>query len=627
MKYLLVLLFFSWHAVLADVALGDPLFRENAVADYLIIAPADSGILTQARRLGELKNEKGLRARVVTTDSITRNVPGKDTQEKIRNLIMAAAGDWRITWVLLMGDYERIPARGVWSMEHDSAMNSIPMNSDIYYSCLGDGWEADRNGEYGTGVGEEGYRLICRFDSAGHYVCDSVVLESFGGVDFRPDVYLGRLPASNAADAEIMVDKILRYGYRPQNSDYTTRILFLGENALGSLYSMEDSGYIDDASYYWHRDMKPIYADPGSVFSGFGFDEIYEDSVTPDGKILDAEILRDTGVYLDQFSHGANLVYYVGHGDPLSWEIGSFTTPKTYLYEPQVRNFASGTLMNIITMACKTMLFNNGVCMAKSFMANPRGGAISYCANSGNDYPSSTITPLKDMAEYLANGSATRLVKAMVHGYLKNSSGINGFLFSKRAVLFARQFWGDPELELWTRPITAADTFSIGIFRISEGTYHVSVVPPEDSVFICLYKPGVLQQRGYARNGGITFTGIPDTLNAVKITATRHNFLPSQIQVDMGAIGIERQAAALGSGHTVQACPNPFNPATTIRIVRPFKKAAIRVYDVTGKILARFNNVRSRDTEWNAKGLPSGMYVLEVLVDGRTCRKTLVLAR
>jgi len=77
-----------------NITPSDPLFKQDAEVDYLIIAPAQSAILGQAQRLAGLKWEKGLRTRIVTVDSIVQHVQGADTCDKIRNL----AG----IWILMM---------------------------------------------------------------------------------------------------------------------------------------------------------------------------------------------------------------------------------------------------------------------------------------------------------------------------------------------------------------------------------------------------------------------------------------------------------------------------------------------------------------------------------------------
>jgi hypothetical protein len=66
-----------------------------------------------------------------------------------------------------------------------------------------------------------------------------------------------------------------------------------------------------------------------------------------------------------------------------------------------------------------------------------------------------------------------------------------------------------------------------------------------------------------------------------------------------------------------QNYPNPFNPSTTIRFAIPAAgMVSLKIYDVLGREVSGLVNstmqAGSYQVQWNAVGMPSGMYVYEL---------------
>ncbi|MCD6221042.1 hypothetical protein J7K25_02645 [bacterium] len=165
--------------------------------DYIIIT--NSTLASYFQPLIDHKIKRGLRARIVTTDDIYANYPGIDRQEQIRNFIKDAYTNWGIDYVLLGGDTEIIPKRGVYGSCEENTDNGIPC--DMYYGCLDGNWDADGDGIYG---------------------------EENDNVDFLAEVYVGRAPVETQEEVENFVNKTINY----ENSfsdPYLKKILFVGE--------------------------------------------------------------------------------------------------------------------------------------------------------------------------------------------------------------------------------------------------------------------------------------------------------------------------------------------------------------------------------------------------------------
>jgi hypothetical protein len=78
--------------------------------------------------------------------------------------------------------------------------------------------------------------------------------------------------------------------------------------------------------------------------------------------------------------------------------------------------------------------------------------------------------------------------------------------------------------------------------------------------------------------------------------------------------------------------PNPFNPATTIKVIVPHAgKMVIRVYDAIGREVGELYNgaidAGEYRSEWYSGALPSGMYICRVTLDGQRQSQKMFLIR
>jgi hypothetical protein len=92
-----------------------------------------------------------------------------------------------------------------------------------------------------------------------------------------------------------------------------------------------------------------------------------------------------------------------------------------------------------------------------------------------------------------------------------------------------------------------------------------------------------------------------------------------------------RPGPAVPSGLALSASPNPFNGATRIayRIARP-SWMDIRIFDIAGRQvdqLRRFASSSEGSFGWNAGGLATGVYFIQLTADQRSIRTKLLLIR
>ncbi|MBI9035547.1 MAG: T9SS type A sorting domain-containing protein [Bacteroidales bacterium] len=132
--------------------------------------------------------KRGYKSEIITVEYIESSMTGIDLQEKIRNYIIQEYQNYKIDYVLLAGDVEYIPYRGLYCKVESQITvidNDIP--SDLYYSALDGNWNYNNNNLWGE-IGEE---------------------------DLYPEVALGRFPCSNTDELHNMITKSLRYQNTP----------------------------------------------------------------------------------------------------------------------------------------------------------------------------------------------------------------------------------------------------------------------------------------------------------------------------------------------------------------------------------------------------------------------------
>jgi len=195
--------------------------------EYVIITSTD--LVDEFQALVDQKIGRGLTAGIVTTDYIYANydgmpgeVAGGDNPDKIREFIADAYANWGTQWVLLGGDVEVVPMRGVYVNDGSTVEENLP--TDMYYACLDGPWNSDGDtywGESNDGTGG-------------------------GDIDLVAEVYVGRAPVSNATEAANFVNKTIQYE-TTLHPNATTSV-FLGENLDTWSYGKYSCTAIRDAT-------------------------------------------------------------------------------------------------------------------------------------------------------------------------------------------------------------------------------------------------------------------------------------------------------------------------------------------------------------------------------------------
>jgi len=176
----------------------------GAAAEYVVVTTEEL-----AEVFGEyaswLSERNNLTTRVKLLSDIRSEYSGRDDAEKIRNFIIDAYETLGTRYVLLGGDSDPdatvIPHRGFYGNTNGEEDFDIP--SDLYFASLDGNWDHNGNGIFGEKKdGPNGQ-----------------------DVDLMADVFVGRIPAQNAAEAGNQLHKIMYH----RHQDFNGKLLSVGE--------------------------------------------------------------------------------------------------------------------------------------------------------------------------------------------------------------------------------------------------------------------------------------------------------------------------------------------------------------------------------------------------------------
>ena len=278
-------------------------------ADFVIIAP--SMFQTQAASLAQIRQSQGLRTQVVLTEDIADEFgAGVLTADAVRQFLQNAATNWKLKpqYALLFGD----SSYDTRSYLPQANRNLVPTRLvDITsMETASDAWLAD-------------------FDN--------------DGVE---DIALGRLPAANEAEADLMLAKLIRYDAQAKRQSKT-------------------SVMISDRGFENYTDaLQSILPD------GIGAVRIDRTNLTDE---------ETRAQILTRLNDNPMIVTYTGHGSTGVWSNNLIFNyaDAAHLNNPELSFYMLMTCMNGFTHNA------SGDSMAEAALKAENGGAFAVWASSG----------------------------------------------------------------------------------------------------------------------------------------------------------------------------------------------------------------------------------------------------
>jgi Peptidase family C25 len=295
-------------------------------ADFVIIAPAR--FQNQANSLAELRMKQGLETKVVLAEDVADEFgSGVLTSDALRGFLQNAAENWRLKprYALLFGDSTFDP-RNYLAQEN---RNLVPTRliDTVYMETSSDSWLADFNGD---------------------------------GVE---DVALGRLPAANEAEADLLLAKIFRFESQSDQAD-------------------KSSVMVTDRGFELFSDG--LQAELPDNVKSIRIDRL---------AMTDPEM---RSAILSQLNDNPMVVTYTGHGSTGVWSSTAIFS------NVDAASLNNSRLSIYLLMTCMNGFSNNtsGDSLAEAAL-KAEGGAIAVWASSG-------VTPPEPQFEL--SQSATRII-------------------------------------------------------------------------------------------------------------------------------------------------------------------------------------------------------------------------
>ena len=354
----------------------------SGAIDYLIITSEELKNSGVYQPLIDSKVARGLSVAVETVQDIETNYSGRDTAEKIRNCIKDKWANNGLVWVLLGGDTNIIPVRGIEILGFD-----VPC--DMYYSDLDGDWDANGNDIFG---------------------------EEDDNVDMYPDVFVGRAPVEDEIEAEVFVNKVLKY--EANIPYYADKALFLGTE------DVNDAG--GRAKEFIARNYMPVEFDP----------------IT---KYYQRDIPEYSRLTLDSMNEGYHLINHIDHAQPLFLATGG-----DYIFIDDIDDLTNISSPSILwSCGCYPAAIDYD-CIAEHWVNNPNGGGVAFIGNSRAGvvpysdqdldpefYKSLFVESFTHIGQTLADSKVTFIGQVWRSVYWKLS-------------LFELNLLGDPEMNIMT---------------------------------------------------------------------------------------------------------------------------------------------------------------------------------
>ena len=274
---------------LAPLALCAPVASAGDDVAYLIVAPRR---FHEALRPFVKHKEKQLPTQVVALETALET-EGVDTPERLKRFLYGVWRERGVKYVLLVGDVDVLPVRYmVLDRITKPAFDYAFYPSDLYYADLArsdgtfDDWNARKDGFHARYFGEV----------RGEKHKDDPI--NYDGVDYRPDVALGRWPVSTASGLRRIVEKTIRY----------ERALKARKEKRGRAALVMVRGWLD-ARPFMDRLAEQL-AKRLTVERRYYKDDRLDPGTPP----------PTTAEVVGLFNDGVDLVLHTGHGNTDQWE-------------------------------------------------------------------------------------------------------------------------------------------------------------------------------------------------------------------------------------------------------------------------------------------------------------------
>ena len=457
--------------------------QDTGNINYLIVA--EESKIPNWEAFKEIHINRGLSVEIVSYESIIATQTGIDNQDKVRNYIIDVYQDNPLQYVLLAGDVDVIPHRGLYASVNNEPDLDIP--ADMYYACLDGNWNTDGDDRWGEA----------------------------NEADLIPELSIGRFCYNNDLEINRFIDKVDGYLNSPVAAELKN-VLFVGEDlgwtAWGGDYMDE---MIDGSSNFG-------YTTVGAPSAEWDVDTLYD----RDGFWSASELLA-------QMSSGPNMINHLGHanvGYTMKLHRNDITTANL------TNNGSNHNFFTLFTQGCYCGSYDNrnssgsyeADCITEKFTSIATG-AVSMIANSRYGWGDGSSTNGASQHFHREYNDAIYGDNITVMGDALMEAKVASIPFITSGVMFwcdyETNLIGDPALDIWTEsPMTQTITHLNEVFF---GSTTFTVTTSEPNTLVSLHNG--TQQYGSALSdmsgtAVIEFDEPLSTIETLTLTATKHNY-------------------------------------------------------------------------------------------------------
>ncbi len=535
-------------------------------------------------------------AEILTLETILGDpsFAGVDEAASIRNAISHYVATRGTEYVLLGGDTDVVPSRDAYDFFYDQG---IPC--DLYYADLDGTWDEDGDGRWGE-------------------VDDDAV-------DMLSDVFVGRAPVRDAADAALFVDKVLAYEGAPFDAvaDFQLDMVLLGEILWDDPDPYTDGGVALDMLV---DDYVP---------SRFGSPtRLYE----RDGTLSKTSALA-------ALDAGSGIVVHEGHANISRASVGPENLVNGDL--DALGNGARGGLF--YSVGCWSAAIDHDT-FAEHWLRSATGGGVAYVGNSRYGwgcpgYPGQCVSDLYSQ-QFMNSLFEKELVHAgVVHADAKHHyAGIARTDDYMRYAMYELNLLGDPEMPIWTDAPVALVVDHAGEIEAGGTSVELPVSVTMDGgavegAVVCVMSidRSVYEVATTDAAGAALLTLDPGEHDDLLLTVTAPNGIPYGASIGVvGTTGVVSPDGGASVTALLPNYPNPFRDATSVAFqLSESGRVTIAIYDVSGRLvrtlLDRRHDAGASSVRWDGRdesGRPvaSGTYFARMQTDeSRFDRKVLLI--
>ncbi|MEA2078003.1 MAG: C25 family cysteine peptidase [Candidatus Marinimicrobia bacterium] len=533
-------------------------------------------------------------------------VSGRDWQEKARNYIRNVYLEEGLDYVLIGGNSNIIPHRGlmcqVWSGGRWLSSGNIP--ADLYYAALDGNWDANLNGIFGE------YNDTTGFDEA----------------DLFPEVAIGRMPISTLEELNNMISKSIRYQAEPVVDDINKH-LFLGE--------------------FLYPDPESWASDYLELLIGEHDDNGYTTQGLPIGINIikwydhDSTDTWDQGTFKQELAEGRSFVHHDGHANYT--RLMKFSTDQINDSDFTAVNGIDHVNPIIFSHGCNCGGFDypgnigsrlvNSPVLAVGVVFNSRYGWFNEGQTEG---PAIHLHREFENAIYGLNFNEFGL--ALTVAKIATAPWVTAMGQHEQNALrwnfYTLNILGDPVMRIFSdTPYMAQVNWDISDLGESQLKASVSSAsdPVENAGIAVMDTSGVLIGFGRTNISGyveITLSSPVLPGDSIICYVSGENILLAETTL----VALEVTIDEPENYFLLESYPNPFNPDATIAYSLPFNSETdIRIFDLQGKLVEvlyqGYQTAGSHELLFHAEDLAAGVYICRLQSADQTKTQKLILLK